>query len=91
MAFNVDKAKVQLLNDDMKRNYSEIRRLLGEMAQLVGKSKIALGDDYENIAKNIMNMSGFLENAEEDLNNIISKTEQYIDKVGQIEVTLHNL
>lgn len=89
MEFVVNESGCRQLSTDMITNMKSIASLISEIDGQNGNLKVALGDDYDAIARSIRAMTAELGNAYSELNVIINDMNEYMSRVGQARVALN--
>lgn len=88
MEFIIDENGCRQLSIDMSDLLKEICTIIAEIENHNGVLKVALGDDYDAIAKSIRIITNELNYAEKELNIIISDMKEYMAQVHQARVSL---
>lgn len=89
MEFVVNESGCRQLSMDMLSNMREIATLISEIDSQNGTLKVALGDDYDAIARSVRYMTSELQNAHSELSVIINDMNEYMARVHQARVSLN--
>jgi len=86
--FVVNESGCRQLSQDMLSHMREIGTLISEIESQNGTLRVALGEDYDAIARSVNLMKQELENARTEMNVIINDMNEYMARVHQARIAL---
>ena len=89
MEFVVNESGCQNLAENMRSQLAAIQGCVSQIDSHEGMMRSALGPDYEAIARSTRAMTAELQDAQRNMNIIISNMMEYIARVKEIRVTLN--